>query len=362
MRVLFFGSDGVSAPVRIRPLLETLRAAGDVEDFACVDRDLAVTGGGSRFDVLLVHRNPGRRQIAWLRRSGLPFVYDIDDLLLHEPSRAARRRAREQDAIRWCLTNAAVVTSPSRRLLTTLDTRLSASLGVRAVYLPNSGFDVQPAGAAKAKPRLLWVSSAGQHYDELIPVARGIAAAAAAIGTDVVVVGRMPDAVRAAMPGHSHMPWIVPEQFQRFLAQGSYIAVAPLPTALPPHEQNFVDCKSDIKAAQFCSLGIAALYSPAVPYAESDLPCALAPTNTESDWRDGLIELARGFPESGRRLADHPAVAARSRTVVAQQLLDALSRAHAATGAAFSFQARPTPGLLRSLERKIRSLRARLFR
>jgi hypothetical protein len=362
MRVLFFESDAVSAPVRIRPLLETLRASGAITDFAGVDRDLAVSGGGSRFDVLLVHRNPGRRQIAWLRRSGLPFVYDIDDLLLQEPSRADPRRAREQDAIRWCLSNAACVTSPSRRLLGMLDARQPAPLGGRAVYIPNSGFDLPPAIVPAAKPRLLWVSSAGQHYDELIAVARGIAGAARAIGTDVVVVGRMSDAVRAAMPGHSHVPWIAPPQFQRFLAENSFVATAPLPIALPPDEQDFVDCKSDIKAAQFCSLGIAALYSPARPYAESDLPCTLAPANAEADWRDGLVELARNFPESGRHLADHPAVAARSRAVIARQLLDALTRVRAATGAAFSFRTRSTPAVFRRLERTIRSIRTRLFR
>ena len=64
---------------------------------------------GSPFDVLMVHRNPGKRQIAWLRRAGIPFIYDIDDLLLSADGDLSGRRAQEQDAIRWCLGNALLI-------------------------------------------------------------------------------------------------------------------------------------------------------------------------------------------------------------------------------------------------------------
>ena len=361
MRVLFLASDGISATVRIRPLLEHLRDCGKIEDFACVDRDLAIIGSGGPFDVVMVHRNPGSRQIAWLRGSGLAFVYDVDDLLLPDAIQLDWRRTRERDAIRWCLANARAVTSPSRRLLATLDSRLAEPLGSRAIHLPNAGFEPIPAVARPAaRPHLLWASSHGVYFEELAGICAGIAAAARAIGTQVTLVGRFPDAVHAAIPGHVHVPWLEIGEYQRFLAGGSFVAATPLPAAMPPAEQAFLDCKSDIKAAQFCSLGIAALYSPVPPYTDSDLPCTIAPTNTAADWQDGLIALAKDYPAGGERLAQHPALAARRRDVAARQLFDILSLAR--SKASIEFRVRPRPALLRRLEQRIRSIRSRIFR
>jgi hypothetical protein len=363
MRVLFLRADDLSAPVRVIPLLESLCAAGHIRDVCSVDRELAATGDCRLpFDVVLAHRNPGSRQIAWLRRSGLPFAYDIDDLMLRRSAPAGRRHAREQDAIRWCLTNASYVTAPSRRLLATLDRYLGGTLSGRAVYLPNAALESAPARPAAAVPRLLWVSSHGQHYEELEEVAAGVAAAARALGTGVTLIGRFPVPVRALIPGHRHVPWVEPRQYRLALAAGAFVAAAPLPLALPPEEQEFVDCKSDIKAAQYGSLGIAALYSPASPYRETDLPCTVAPGNLAADWRSGMIALAKGFPQQGLALAQHPAVIARERTLIAQRLLEVLLRVRAATGKPFAFRASVTPPLFRRLERGVRSLRARLFR
>jgi hypothetical protein len=359
MRVLFFAAGGsVSAPVRIVPLLEALCASGDLEYFACVDGSMAMTGPrGLPFDAVLAHRSMGTRQLGWLRRSGLPFVYDIDDLILRSQT-DDRQRSQQQDAVRWCLTNALCVTSPSRRLLVMLERRLGQPLAARSVYLPNAGLGSRPAHAGDAKPSLLWVCSHGEGYDELNEISSGVDAAARAIGTDVTLVGRFPDAVRAAIPGHRHVPWLEPQQYRRFLAEGSFIAVAPLPVALAADEQEFVNCKSDIKAAEYVSLGISALYSPAPPYTESDLPCAMAPTNSARDWQNRMIELAKGYPEEGGKLARHPALAGRQRQVIARQLLEALSRACAATAKTFKFRSLPTPSLYYRLNQGIRSIRA----
>jgi hypothetical protein len=361
MRVLYFGADSVSAAVRIRPLLESLCCTGQIEGFACVDRNMALDGDAGPYDVILVHRNPGGRQIAWLRRSGLPFIYDVDDLLLRDPVPADSRRAREQLAMRWCLAHAHCITSPSRRLLRTLELWTEQSFGERAVYLPNPGFpSVARPAREVTRPCLLWVSSHGEHYDEFCEIGAGIAAAADTIGCEVVLIGRFADSVRAAVPNHIHVPWLEPDQYRQFVANGPFIAVAPLPLGLPHTEQEFVECKSDIKAAQFCSLGIAAAYSPAPPYSESDLPCALVPTNTAADWCDRLVELAGGFPSEGMMLAQEPAVAARGEPIVAQQLHAVLARVRDATGRQFVLRSVPTPSVFRRMEQRFRSLRTRL--
>jgi hypothetical protein len=361
MRVLFFCADAISGPVRIVTMLEALRSRRKLGSYSVVDRNMAADSSGSSFEVLIVHRNPSKRQYAWLRRSNLPFIYDIDDLLWSNRKDLTGRRAAEQDAIRWCLANAQFVTSPSRRLLATLDHHMEIGLSARAIYLPNAGFSTfHPRRTAK-RPTFLWVSSHGHNYHEYHQAGVGLANAARAIGIDVFLVGQFASAVQATLADAHHIPWIEPLQFESFLAERPFIAAAPMPVGLPKDEQEFVDCKSDIKAAQYCSLGIAGLYSPCVAYRESELPCKLAKSNVALDWEDGMIQCAEDFPAEGYALAQDPAVVRRRIDFLAQQLLSMLQTVKEKTGRPFEFRAIATPTVFRRVERRLRSLRSRLF-
>jgi len=361
MRVLFFCADAISGPVRIVPMLEALRKRRNLESYTSVDRNMATDSSGSSFDVLIVHRNPSKRQYAWLRHNNLPFIYDIDDLLWSNRKDLTGRRAAEQDAIGWCLANAQFVTSPSRRLLATLDRRMEGGLSARAIYLPNAGLSAfHPRRAAK-RPTLLWVSSHGHNYYEFHQVGAGIAKAARAIGTDVFLVGQFSSAVRATLADAHHIAWIEPRQFESFLAEHAFIAAAPMPIGLPKEEQEFVDCKSDIKAAQYFSLGIAGLYSPCLAYRESELPCKFAKSNAALDWEDGITQCAEEFPARGYALAQDPAVIGRRIEILAQHLLSMLHNVKEKTGGPFEFRAIATPKVFRRVERRLRSLRLRLF-
>ena len=363
MRVLFFGADGISAPVRIVPLLEALRRTNDIEGYGHVDRDMAIRGGQSTFDALIVHRNPSARQIAWLRRTEVPFIYDIDDLMLSDSHVVTGRRAREQDAIKWCLNTASFVTSPSRRLLQMLGHRLAMPLGARARYLPSCGGSKQIRSTnPEGKPRLLWVSSHGQHYDEFREVAAGMAAAARAIGTEAVLVGKFAPAIFDVLDKARHVPWIEPRGFESFLAGGGFIAASPMPAALGLPEQAFVDCKSDIKAAQFGMQGIAGLYSPVPPYRESDLPCRLSRSNSAADWEQGLTQAAHEYPNAGLALSQDPFILARQVDRVASILLGLLRDLQNKTACPFRFRALATPAIFRRTEQRLRSLRSRLSR
>jgi hypothetical protein len=52
-----------------------------------------------------------------------------------------------------------------------------------------------------------------------------------------------------------------------------------LPVGLRGDQQQFVNCKSDSKVAEYGSLGIPALFSAALPYVQIDLPRSFVPTN-----------------------------------------------------------------------------------
>jgi hypothetical protein len=361
LRVLFVHTDDIAANVRLRPLLETLSVTGQIR-YASVDRNMAVTGARSdNYDVLLAHRNLSRRQHGWLSRRGIPFVYDIDDLLVSDAAQGARRIA-EQRSIRWCLEHANIVTAPSRRLLRMLDGKLPKGLGARATHLPNPGRDAPPGNKSPALPKFFWASSAEpMHAPDLDEACLGINDAIQTLKTEIVMVGRFSQRLLDVFQSREVVDWLVPSAYLDLLAREPLIAVAPLSLGLPKSQQAFADCKSDIKIAQFGSSRIAGAYSAAPPFAESDLPCHIVPQNTRAAWSDALLTLAERFPVEGNRLGDDAAFAARRPTVLAQQLLQALRRTAAATEP-FAFRAISTPNAARTIERKLRSLRTKLFR
>ena len=361
LRVLFLHTDDVAANVRIRPLLETLSVASQVR-YAAVDRNMAITGVRSdKYDVLLTHRNPSRRQHSWLKSRGMPFVYDIDDLLVAGEVHGVRRIA-ERHAIRWSLEHADIVTAPSRRLLQTLDQKLPKGLGPRASHLPNPGRERPPANKPRTSPKFFWASSAHpMHAADLDEACLGINDAIRALNTRIVMVGRFPQRLLDFFPSREVIDWLEPSAYLDLLAREPLIAVAPLSLSLPPSQQAFADCKSDIKIAQFGSSRIAGAYSAARPFTESDLPCQIVPNNKRAAWSDALLTLATGFPDEGNRLGDHPAFALRRPAVLAEQLYQTLRKTSAATEP-FSFRAISTPTVGRTIERRIRSFRAKLFR
>jgi hypothetical protein len=363
LRVLFLHSDDIAAKVRIRPLLETLSSSsvGQIR-FAAVDRNMALTGARfDKYDVLLAHRNLSRRQQSWLTTRGVPFVYDIDDLLLSDEVGGARRIA-EQRAIRWCLEHASFVTAPSRRLLQTLAAKLPKGLGPRAVHLPNPGREQASANKPTASPKFFWASSARpMDAPDLDEACLGINDAVQSLATEIVMVGRFPQRLLDFFPSRHVMDWIEPSDYLDLLAREPLIAVAPLSLNLSASRQAFADCKSDIKIAQFGSSRIAGAYSAAPPFTESDLPRWIVPQNARAAWSEALLALAKNFPDGGNREADDPAFARRRPTVLAEQLHQVLQHTAAMTEP-FSFRAISTPNVARTIERRLRSLRSRIFR
>jgi hypothetical protein len=364
-RVLFLERSGDAAQMRLRPLLDLLRAQGEISGYAVVDRDLSIGGDvADGYDVVLVHRVPSSRQLAWLRRTAPRFAYDIDDLLLPGAAESWRgRRASDAESVAWCLKNAQRVTAPSRRLLATLERRLGASLAGRGQLLLNAGIEKPPPKKASGRPRLSWTSSAAVAVtDDVLSACKGIDAALRTIDTDILLVGRFAPGVRDQFSRSEQISWLAPEQYRRLLAEGLFIGVRPLPTGLPADQQAFIDCKSDIRAAEYGSSGIEAVYSPVPPYTESDLPCCIASTNSAEDWRNAVLAVAERFPRGGNELAEHTAFAARRPSVIARQFLTALSPDCAARTPPVCFRALPTPALFRNIERGFRELRSRLFR
>jgi len=229
--------------------------------------------------------------------------------------------------------------------------------------MPNCGRETPAELRRNGRPTLLWVSSSAHRWtDELAGIAAGIGAALSEHGNDLHLVGRFPPELAKALPPPIlHQRWVPFAQFMALLAEGPFVAVAPLAHGLDAEEQAFLDCKSDIKAAQYGSSRIAAAYSAAIPYRDSDLPAALVPENTAAAWRSATSTLIEEFPAAGNRVGDDPAFQARRPSVVATSLLGMLERVRQPSRPPFSFRAIPTPRVGRYLEQSLRSARARLF-
>jgi hypothetical protein len=222
-RVLFLQRAGNAAQMRIRPLLDLLRSQGDISGYAVVDRDMSVSGDvAEHYDVVLAHRIPSSRQIAWLRRTSPRFAYDIDDLLLPATGERLRgQRAIDAGSVAWCLANARCVSAPSQRLLATLETRLGAGFGERGRLIPNAGAEEPPPVKKFAKPRLLWTSSAAlPASDDILSACKGIDAALRTIDTDIVLVGRFAAGVLDEFSRSEYVPWLPPELYRRLLEIG----------------------------------------------------------------------------------------------------------------------------------------------
>jgi hypothetical protein len=206
------------------------------------------------------------------------------------------------------------------------------------------------------------LSAALPASDDILSACKGIDAALRAIDTDIVLVGRFAPGVLDQFSRSEYVSWHAPEHYRRLLAEGPFVGVRPLPMDLSPEMQTFIGCKSDIRAAEFGSNRIAAVYSAVPSYTESDLPCCIAPTNSAGDWQKSILAVAEGFPRGGNDLAEHPAFAARRPSTIALQFLNMLARARVAQERPVGFRALPTPRVFRNLERGFRSLRSRLSR
>lgn len=365
LRVLFFVADNLTADVRLKPLLDPLSASGRVR-YACVNRNMKISGQVSdKYDVLITHRNLSRRQTKWLRQRDLPFVYDIDDLLLVDPrmigeERLGSRRAAQQASIQWCLQRAVRVTSPSRRLFAELDRMLNGGLEHTARFLPNPGQDEIPPGKEGACSWLIWTSSAQPMVaPDLEEACLGIADAARAEGLGVLLVGQFSERLQKLLNPSRMIGWLEPEAYLELVRREALVAVAPLSECLASAQQRFADCKSDIKIAQYASSRVAGAYSRAPPFVESDLPRRIVSENSREAWRDAVIELAQRSPQAGNDLGEHPAVLARRPSVVAEKLYLILCEA-AERAEPFRIWAIPTPDVGRRIEARIRSLTSRL--
>lgn len=260
------------------------------------------------FDAVVVQRLVPAWVTDFLRERAIPFLLDVDDLLLARPaysqglpSRPGRRRLGE--AVLAC----AALSVSTPRLLASLEQRLDASLGEKAVIIPNA----LPEGMASEKPAtrpegVLWTSSDRPALlGSAGPILAAVAAFAAARNMPVWLTGHLDQETARVLPMARSLGTMDYWQHKLFLREHpTALALAPLETHGDAETLEFINCKSDVKLAEYGGLGHAGVYSLAPPYAESDLHAGRLAPNTGEAWADALEFLyAEGYrqcPEQAR--------------------------------------------------------------
>jgi hypothetical protein len=186
-------------------------------------------------------------------------------------------------------------------------------------------------------------------------IARGIETAARDTATETILIGRFSQTIRSCISNHRHIAWLPRDQLRHFLSTRPCIAVAPLPVGLRGDQQQFVNCKSDIKVAEYGSLGIPALFSAALPYVQSDLPRSLVPTNDASEWRHRVVDAASRFPRERPSNAMEDKAPTRPPNAVAPQLLE-IKRGERCAHPIQIKTGFPTPPVLRAVDKLIRTI------
>jgi hypothetical protein len=306
--------------VRVVLPLCALESLGLVSGFSILDPvtgELSGREGLEAFDAILVQREAPPRLAEALARSGLPFAYDLDDLLLNS---ASYRREQPDNCAREFVTLAARACHrllvPHRRLPAALKRHLGLDLDAKTVLAPNLCPLDRPVSRPASAPRcLVWTTSdlpalAASRQ----AVLRAVREFSRARNMAVRLVGRFDRDVLQALPGavfHGPMDYWRHKFFLLNLPPA--IALAPLETRADPETQEFVDCKSDVKMAEYGGLGLAGIYSRAAPYLDTDLKAGLLAENTAEAWREALEQAAAAHP---RRWAEQSLAIVRARSAL----------------------------------------------
>jgi hypothetical protein len=273
--VLALYSDPFIGEIRIKPFLNALLGRGVIGGYRIADRSMRTEGqsGSFAFTHIWCQRNVSTAQFAFLKANvQAPILYDMDDLLTSIPDFVASSRRSMMNRIGWCLQHARAVSVATDRLKTCLQDDVPAADG-KIIVLRNGCEHVSSPERRAGAKQIVWTSSDVPFFLRENPqFAAGLANLINRHGFEAILIGRFDDSLRRsfARPRHiGHLDFASYRQYLRTLAGG--IAIAPLPTQLPPAAQRYFDAKSDIKLVDYLSSGLTPVVSRAASFTTSEL-------------------------------------------------------------------------------------------
>lgn len=283
-KVLALYSDPVIGDIRLRPYLDALLARGIIADYIAADRKINPIGPQREFDFTHIwcQRNVSAAQLHFLNRhASIPIVYDIDDLLSSPPGYVMKTRQRTLARMARCIELAKTVTTPSKALAQSLHQDIAVFPG-ETLILKSGCADGELNLPPVPRKQIIWTSGYIPLFSRESPhFAKNLAALAKEVEYEVILIGTFEQGIDALFDKVRLVPYLDFRSYREFLRfHAGALAIAPLPTTLPPGEQRYFDAKSDIKLVDYLSSGIIPVYSSAIPFVDSDLAMpALAAAN-----------------------------------------------------------------------------------
>lgn len=273
--VLALSSDIELGEIRIRPFLAALLARGVIAGFQTADRKMHSMGWHKDFSFTHIwcHRNVSTAQYRFLRKNqNVPIVYDLDDLMTATPD-FVKARPRNVARIRWCLEHAQTVTTSTDILRGHLLQQIPSPKSVITLKNGYSGHATPIPRPITPQKRIVWTS--GDHpfvtRDHPEFTAR-LADIANRHGYEMVIIGRFDPTLGKLFKLSRYIQRLDFNSYREILRYfAGAIGLAPLPSALSPHNQQFFDAKSDIKLLDYLASGLVPVCTSTPPYAQSEL-------------------------------------------------------------------------------------------
>ncbi len=273
--VLALSSDIELSEIRIRPFLAALLARGMIAGFQMADRKMHSMGWHKDFSFTHIwcHRNVSTAQYRFLRKNqNVPIIYDLDDLMTATPD-FVKARPRNVSRIRWCLEHAQTVTTSTDVLRGHLLQQIPSSKPVITLKNGYSGHATPIPFPTTPQKRIIWTS--GDHpfvtRDNPEFTAR-LADIANRHGYEMVIIGRFDPALGKLFKLSRYIQRLDFNSYREILRYfAGAIGLAPLPSGLSPHNQQFFDAKSDIKLLDYLASGLVPVCTSTPPYTQSEL-------------------------------------------------------------------------------------------
>lgn len=270
--ILALSSDHELNEIRVRPFLAALLARGVIADFQFADRKMNPMGWRKEFSFTHIwcHRNISTAQYRFLQKhQNVPIIYDLDDLLTSVPD-FVKNRPHVVERIRWCLDRAQAVTTSTDMLRLHLLRDMPQSGKIITLKNGHLGHELPLRSIQK---KIIWTS--GDHPFVLRNNPEFVGKLAKLTNHhdyEMIFIGRFDPIMGQPFNRQRYIQRLDVNSYREFLRSfGGSIGLAPLPSGLSAHNQQFFDAKSDIKLLDYISNGLVPICTSTPPYAQSEL-------------------------------------------------------------------------------------------
>jgi len=299
-RVAAFTLGGVLAELRLAAPLNALYRMGKISAYTIIHGNGESQGPHDfrEFDCVLVQRDcyPWLSQL--LFDESLPYILDLDDLLVVRPNYSEFETAGDINAL---VEHAAHITCATDELRRKLSLYTGFNTESKSSVVPNAM--LFPSCIESCRGKLSAIAWTSADFSSLTHSSKDIVKAISEFAREsrlpVYLFGHFNSDHLKGLPNTKIFGSLDFWAHKMLLAgESGLLGIAPLETKADKVTLDFVNSKSDLKMVEYGGFGHAGVYSKALPYLESDLRTGVLVENNYDAWYDGLREAHQRAQES----------------------------------------------------------------